>query len=176
MVIATNEPARFGTTSSSDDSFPSRLWCFNFCNRFVRDSSVVEQLSRDIDIYFTVLCEYAKTHYYDRGKCLVQCPEVAAFTKTVCDEQDSVKWWCSVSPFERGGESAFVITTELFERYKDDCAANGRKDVVGRNEFYKRFEDFFDLSGPVQIKYVNEYHVEVKTRGYRTVSLVRENE
>lgn len=166
LVIATNQMAEF-EYNSEDDSFPSRLWCFDFCNKFERNSAVVDQLKEDIDAYFTILCEYAKTHYYDKKKILTKCPPVEQFSKNQAENKDTVKWWCSKQPFERGEYDDYVEKTELFERYKDDCSQDKKKNVVGRSDFYKRFEELFGLGEAVKIKYKNDFGMEEQLRGYR---------
>ena len=165
MVLATNEMAEF-EYDPNDDSFPSRLWCFNFCNKFERDSSVVDKLNEDVDAYFTILCEYAKIHYYDKNKILKKCPEVDVFSKKQCENQDTVKWWCQTQSFEKGEYEDYVEKTLLFEQYKDDCIQDKKKNIVGKTDFYKQFEKYFGLSDAIQIKYINEFSLEVNIRGY----------
>jgi phage/plasmid-associated DNA primase len=132
MVIATNEVADF-STDNKDDSFPSRLWCFDFCNKFERNSAIVNKLNADIDAYFSLLCEYAKTHYYDRNKMIVKCPEVKKFTQDITDSQDTVIWWCKKQSFEKGEYGDYIEKTELFEQYKDCCIEDKVKNIVGKN-------------------------------------------
>jgi phage/plasmid-associated DNA primase len=171
MVLVTNEMAEF-EYNPEEDSFPSRLWCFDFCNKFERNSAVVDKLREDIDAYFTILCEYAKKHYYDCGKKLVKCPQVEKFTKKQCENQDSVKWWCDKNQFERGEYDDFVEKTQLFEQYKDDCHEDKVKNIVGKTDFYKRFEKYYELRDSVQIKYKNEFNTYTNIRGYRYLKKV----
>lgn len=171
MVIATNEVADF-STDNKDDSFPSRLWCFDFCNKFERNSAIVNKLNADIDAYFTLLCEYAKTHYYDRNKMITKCLEVKKFTQDITDSQDSVIWWCKKQTFEKGDYDNYIEKTQLFEQYKDCCIEDKVKNIVGKTEFYSRFQDYYGLQEAVQIKYKNEMGFEVKIRGYRHMKLI----
>jgi hypothetical protein len=171
MVIASNEVADF-STDDREDSFPSRLWCFDFCNRFERNSAVVDKLNTDIDAYFTLLCEYAKTHYYDKKQILIQSPQVKKFTDNIVASQDTVIWWCKKQSFVKGDYDDYIEKTSLFEQYKNNCFEDKKKNVVGKTEFYKRFQEYYDLQDDVQIKYKNEFGFDNKIRGYRYIKLI----
>ena len=173
MVLATNEVAEI-EQDRDNDSFPSRFWCFDFCNKFERDSSIVDKLNADIHAYFTVLTQYAKTHYYDKNKLIRKCKEVERFTQKICDDQDTVKWWCKRQPYEAGEKGDYVEKTQLFERYKSDCAHDKKKNVVGKTEFYEAFQDFYGVGEAVQIKYKNLSGNVVKILGYRYIKEVSE--
>lgn len=171
MVIASNEVADF-STDDKEDSFPSRLWCFDFCNRFERNSAVVDKLNTDIDSYFTLLCEYAKTHYYDKKQILKQSPQVKKFTDNIIGSQDTVIWWCKKQSFEKADYDNFIEKTHLFEQYKEDCFQDKKKNIVGKTEFYKRFQEYYDLQDACQIKYKNDFNLDVKILGYRYLKLI----
>ncbi len=174
MVIASNEVADF-STEDKEDSFPSRLWCFDFCNRFERNSAVVDKLNTDIDAYFTLLCEYAKTHYYDKKQILIQSQQVKKFTDNIVASQDTVVWWCKKQSFVKGEHEDYIEKTKLFEQYKNNCFEDKKKNVVGKTEFYKRFQEYYDLQDAVQIKYKNDFGFDVKILGFRYLKLI-ENE
>lgn len=171
MVIATNEVADF-STDNKEDSFPSRLWCFDFCNKFERNSAIVNKLNADIDAYFSLLCEYAKTHYYDRNKMIVKCPEVKKFTQDITDSQDTVIWWCKKQSFEKGEYGDYIEKTELFEQYKDCCIEDKVKNIVGKTEFYGRFQDYYGLQEAVKIKSKTDTGFDNQIRGYRYMKLI----
>jgi phage/plasmid-associated DNA primase len=171
MVIASNEVADF-STDDREDSFPSRLWCFDFCNRFERNSAVVDKLNTDIDAYFTLLCEYAKTHYYDKKQILIQSPQVKKFTDNIVASQDTVIWWCKKQSFVPGEYEDYIEKTSLFEQYKNNCFEDKKKNVVGKTEFYKRFQEYYNLQDAVQIKDKNEFGFNNKIRGYRYIKLI----
>lgn len=162
LVLATNEMPSF-----NDPAFADRLKCFNFCNEFEKDSQIVNRLNDLKDHFFTLLSEYAKI-YYDNGKKLYSCDELSAYTKKICDEQDSVKWWCSIQNFEPGEYNDFVEKTSLFDRYKTDCEDNRIKNVVGKMDFFNKFREIYNLKEDVKIKYLNKNNnIVIQTRGYR---------
>lgn len=170
LVVATNQMADFDY-NPEDDSFPSRLWCFDFCNRFERNSAIVDKLKEDIDAYFTILCEYAKTHYYDKDRVITKCDKVKEFSNNQSENKDTVKWWCKKQSFTKGDYNQFVEKTQLFEQYKEDCIQDKKKNIVGKTDFYKQFEKYFGLSEAVKIKYKNEFNIETQIRGYRNFVL-----
>ena len=161
ITLAMNEMPRF-----KDEAFADRLNCFHFCNVFKKDSAIVKRLHELRDHFFTVLTEYAKV-FYDNEKILAPCEEITSFTKDLCEEQDSVKWWCGTQRFERGLPTDYIEKTELYQRYITDCTENMVKNRVGKIEFYKTFREHLGLDEDVKIKYRNDANVDVYIRGYR---------
>ena len=161
LVLATNEVPE---CTDKDNAYEDRLWCFNFCNEFKKDSRIVERLAELKDHYFTVLAEYAKK-YYENGKIMVKCQEVEKYSRNICDRQNTVKWWCGTQNFQTGTYEDYVEKTQLFDRYKMGCEEN-RKKHVGKIEFYKEFVENYGLKDEVQIR-VNDDNIERRIRGYR---------
>ena len=91
--------------------------------------------------------------------------------KKQSENQDTVKWWCQTQLFEKGEYEDYVEKTQLFEQYKDDCIQDKKKNIVGKTDFYKQFENYFGLSEAVQIKYKTDFNIETKIRGYRNFVL-----
>jgi phage/plasmid-associated DNA primase len=161
MVLATNEVPE---CTDRDNAYEDRLWCFNFCNEFKKDSRIVERLAELKDHYFTVLAEYAQK-YYENDKIMVKCEEVEKYSRNICDQQNTVKWWCGTQNFQAGAYEDYVEKTQLFERYKMGCEEN-RKKHVGKIEFYREFVGHYGLMEEVQIR-INEGDIERKIRVFR---------
>ena len=147
LAIATNCPCKF-----DDDAFASRLWCYNFSNRFIRDDSFVSILKSRRDLIFTVIAEYGQ-RFYNEG--INKVPQVESFTTSIIDDQDSVKKWIRSQKIVKTESKAdYLNAGVLFDRYVNDCRENNEKSkVYGKIDFYKRFEEFYKLNGIDQIKY-----------------------
>jgi phage/plasmid-associated DNA primase len=161
LVLATNEVPE---CTDKDNAYEDRLWCFNFCNEFKKDSRIVERLAELKDHYFTVLAEYAKK-YYENDKIMVKCEEVERYSRDICDRQNTVKWWCGTQNFQGGAYEDYVEKTQLFERYRTGCEEN-RKKHVGKIEFYKEFVEHYGLKEEVKIKF-RDGNIDRQLRGYR---------
>jgi phage/plasmid-associated DNA primase len=175
LLILANTIPNFNSTDDTSIAFASRLRAFNFCNKFIRDSSYVEQLYSLKDAFFSLLVEYA-VKYYNNGKTLQTCTEIDNYTKTIIDDKDSVKWWCKTQHYVKTTEkSDWVENTSLFDKYNTDCQENKRKNIVGKIEFYKKFRQYYQLEEAVQIKY-KENGIERIVRGFRYLKEVIEPE
>jgi hypothetical protein len=146
LTLGTNEMPQF-----RDEAFEDRLNCFNFCNEFEKDSSVIARLHELRDHYFTVLTEYARA-YYENGKRLKDCESMRAFTRNICDAQDSVRSWCRLQKFEKGTKEDYIEKPPLFEEYTLYCTENHVQDAVGKIEFYQKFMELYGLQDDVQIR------------------------
>jgi phage/plasmid-associated DNA primase len=147
LILATNNMCDF-----SDEAFMSRLICYNFCNQFKKDASVPERLSQLRNQFFTILCEYAKM-FYDNKRNIDWSEEAINYTKSICDEKDTVKVWIrddlqfvvyDKENKEHDEKTFYLEKTQLYPKYCEFWAKTG-KALEKKMEFYKSFEKHFNL-------------------------------
>jgi hypothetical protein len=99
-----------------------------------------------------------------------------AFTRNICDAQDSVRSWCRLQNFVKGTKEDYIEKPPLFEEYTLYCTENHVQDAVGKIEFYQKFMELYGLSDAVKKKYTAPTGNEVNTRAFQFLRRVIDDE
>ena len=151
-LIATNEMAQF-----EGQAFKNRLVCVNFANKFSNNPNYVEELNGMKDEFFSFLCEYAK-RFYDNNRSISFSEEINNFTNVVKNSQDSFICWINQEcPYEPSDDEkeAVIVKAEVYSSYMDYIQTQNVKNM-GKIDFYKRFEEHFNVKSS-QKAISNEY-------------------
>jgi phage/plasmid-associated DNA primase len=140
LFLATNNVCKF-----EDDAFKDRLLCFEFTNRFEKDSKIPIRMKEIQHAYFTVLTEYAKK-FYDNGLKIDWSQEVIDSTDKVRRNADPFIRWFSECEFSKGDDSDFVKKEWVYDSYKRYCAEEKEK-AVGATSFHQLFSCKMGVQG-----------------------------
>ena len=137
--FATNEVPNF-----ESEAFKNRLLCFNFSNKFENNPAKVDELRSHLDHFFSFLCSYAKT-FYDNGRTINYSSETLIYTESIKTSKDVFLNWTSEQDFfEMGEKTDFVIKEEIYSSFVEFYKLHN-KEGLGKNTFFKRFEEYFKL-------------------------------
>lgn len=148
LWLATNNPLL-----GADEAFMSRLMCYNFCNIFAKDESVVNKNENElIDHFFTIICRYAKS-YYENNKSFVIPDEVSNYTKYICDRQDTIKLWIETDKsYEIGTDTDICERSMTYDDYCNFMVGVEEGTKLGKIGFFRKFESYFNLPEAIKIK------------------------
>jgi hypothetical protein len=133
-VVVTNEVCRF-----RGPVFKERLFCVDFCNKFLRVTGFEESVLSKADHFFTHIVHYCKK-YYDNGRTFEFSDEVKSFTQQIKDEADPYLAWSSEQDyFEVTNDQSHKVTKdEIYYNYTNFCKAHDFS-PLGPTKFAEKF-------------------------------------
>lgn len=143
LVIATNNVPQF-----EDEAFASRLWCFNFKNKFERNPAVEKRMLLLCPQFLSLLGEYG-ARYYQTGEEVYPSIEVKEYTQKIIDWRNPIKRFCQ--KFETTDDKVYVIPRQdVLERYRTFCMEE-KVSAEGRSTFYEKIEEILGEAKQVML-------------------------
>jgi len=141
FIISTNHSAKFN--SVNDPAFVNRLVGINFPNKFERLASKDDEIKSHTNDIFSAMMDGAH-RYYQRNRQIPLLESTKKYTKEIADSKDPFILFSREYAYEKS-EFDKEYCKDIFWHYTDFTRKGGNL-PEGRETFYKRFEEKYNVS------------------------------